>query len=465
MPRENYKFNFVYTGIFVLILYSCISFVILGNKSYYESWALITSVLATIEMLQQQYTLSHFKIPFTDFRRVFLIFHYVFFFGRIIVYGYMPNAFVFWDLIGRFNNETLLKMGLFSICAIQAIFIGLFYNKRSITFDNNIKSTSLRSVGFICLFIGVPSQLITDYYRIKSTYSAGSYGELQLNLGIIDDLSVLSISGIILLVCSNTLSKRIIRIMILSALSYFFFVMIFSGDRRYQMSAIICLFVLFIKKTESITINSPKRLFVIFICGLLTLNLLYIIRENRISNLRSIISEISNNPLRLLSFEAFFETLVEFGISFFSLCNIGKFFPSVYPFQLGRTFMYSFASLLPLGLMGDTSFYDYASYSTILNRDQKLRVGATLIGDFYSNFGWFSCIFILLFCIFISSLIFHKSKTGAQWDEARYFILYYVLASSVRATFAQEIRPIIIGILFPWILVYLFGARKRKNTD
>lgn len=446
---------FVIVNIIILFFSIIISFFFQGYSK--DNWACVLSLFTIIIFSFEIIQLIILKIPIMDFRFLFIIFNYLFVFGRIFLYAFTDGEYIFWDLSHKYTISNMVNMGLFALCSIQSIFIGFFLFSKSQISNQNINLSSYVADknmfigGLFCFFIGFPCSLYTDFAKIQSVSISSSYRTLEINVGIIDDLAILLIAGILLIACSNFLNRRCINIMIFSFLLYEITIMMMTGDRRYQISLVLCLAVFFIQ-INNIKV-SPLKVFLFFIISIMMLNFLYLIRSFRDGNLFELGSYILNNISSLFSMEVIYESMSEFGLSFYSLCNVGKYIPSYFPFQLGKTFIYSLAAILPLGLMSNNSFYDEASYSNIINNIEGSHVGCTLIGDFYINFGWFSICILILFSYILYFYLTKKTKLKSQFDLAKYYILFYIFISLPRATISQCVRMILFGVFAPYFII------------
>lgn len=455
------KFTFIFCNIGLLIIFILISCIVYNYDYATKNWAAVVSTIAIVEIIAQISQMLILNIDVIDFRVVFIVLHYLFMFGRVFIYGYLPKMDVFWDQRYRYQSSALLLSGLYCICAIQGLFLGLLFGFSDKTSDSQIsnefgnsKSKTIYFAGIVCLLIGLPCSLITDRARIITTYYSNTYRSIDVGLGIIDDLASLFIVGIILLLSSNCLKKKSEKFISLLTIIYYIFVMMFSGDRRHQITAILVLVVLCCKKYELLKRMRITTYILLGIFSIIMLNFIYIIRDFRDTSLQSIFPYISENFMELFSLNAVKETLIEFGISFYSICNVIKYVPSTISFQYGKGFISALLSLLPTGLMKNGELMDtQISLSALINKMEGNPVGASLIGDFYINFGFLGCVLIVIFGRIMDRIMRKRSKLGSEWSVARYYILYYVFLTLVRATFAQCIRMTVVNVIFPMFII------------
>ena len=455
---------FLIGNLILLLFYLISSKVCIDNYNAIHNWKNVVGIFLLIQLFIHLVEIIYFKIRFIDFRVMFILFCYLFIFGRIYLYAFTDGSFIFWDLEKNYTSLNMLSMGMYGLCGIQSLFLGFFIKNRD-NFNNleriikeisDNKSNLLFYIGVFCFIVGLIATLYTDYTKIISTQTINSYRNLELDIGLIDDLAILYLSGTIMIIWSNYLSKKSQIIFITTILIYNLVVMMLSGDRRYQMSAVIMLLVLIMYKYDF-----KFNVFKLILFGLITLiilNLLYIIREFRDGELSNILMYVFSNLDQLFSLNALYETLSEFGLSFYSLCNVGKYIPSYFSFQYGYTFVVSLTAILPLGLM-NSSFFESASYSNIINNIEGSHVGATVLGDFYINFGWFSIPLLILFGYLIYKIMYTSYNKNKQWMIIKFFILFYIFISLPRATISQTIRMIFIGVFIPYFLCTIFRRR------
>ena len=103
----------------------------------------------------------------------------------------------------------------------------------------------------MCLTL--PFRLFEDIKAILETQTFKTYSALTSTSGITDDIAALFVPAVIYIVAGISDKKsnnRISKIILLSTIFYFIAVMVLTGDRRYQTTAIISITLCYIYSTE-----------------------------------------------------------------------------------------------------------------------------------------------------------------------------------------------------------------------
>lgn len=431
------------------------------------NWSEMAFYFSIVSIIANILTIVHLKIKISDFRVSFLALTYIFMFGRIWLNYLNLDADIFWVLHKFFDIDTMFKASLFTICCTQALFIGLFIQRK---YDNDEKHSELKhkseqsdvallTTAFILLVIGIPCRLITDINAVISTAATGNYNSITVQSGLVDDFAHLFIPGLLCFFECRPKSKNLIIVFVMV---YYVAIMSVTGDRRYYVAGILALGAYFLFHSErKKRKKNPLLILGLIIFAMVFLNFLQIVREMRLGDLGSISSFISNYGSDFFVFDdLLFEVLAEFGISFFSLVSIISNIPNVLPYQLGMSFIRTIPSVLPIGsIFGD--FFEKASPSTIINAYTGYPVGATLFGDLYANFN----LLAVPLCIYVGMKI-HKIFSKKMQDKSSlgvvlYYSSYYILINLVRSTIFEVFRTYIWCTFIPIIIYKLC----KKNYD
>lgn len=426
----------------LLLLFSLLSW----DDSYIiKNWAFTASLLAIFFILIHVISFYNKKVHYTDFRLWFLILSYLFMFGRVFLHGFNLDSEVAWNLMYRYPQAVLYHTSLYILSFMQCLFIGFFFfnsNKKNDPINAQIAempyNKTLYTVGLMIFLFSIPNRLLTDVTMILQAQTTGSYLTLEHYSGLADEFAFLMIPGIIYIISSGKLNRKKSLIILAAAILYFVGVMILSGDRRYQTSAIVALTFFYLR------IFKPKlswqAICAYGLFAILLLNLLAAIRNIRAGNLTSLSDFFLNYGSEILSASVLIETLSEFGLSFFSVVNVINYIPYYFSYQYGMTFL---LALLLCGLPVGSWFTDLleqASFSNIINKMDGTPVGASFIGDCYINFGWFSLGIGLLFGILCKKLLNMSKASSSRLECAKYYQLFYVFIILVRATFGEAVR-------------------------
>ena len=304
-------------------------------------------------------------------------------------------------------------------------------------------------------------QVITDLYAIKSVQSTGSYSSIQVTSGLVEDFAIIFVPAVVYILISKQLEKKIARWLFIVIICYFIIEMILTGDRRYQIIGCIVVSLCYLK-TYSDKILSVRTILIIFV-AFLGLNIIYQLRKVRGGNLTGIVDFVQGMISDWGNSNILLETLKEFGVSFYSVVGIVKNIPSVIGFQKGLGFYGAIPSILPIGFIaGD--FFRKVSISNTINAMEGRPMGATLIGDFYANFGWISIPLVILFGFFIMRmLLLHRNDQN--YVQANYFSMMYIFMNLIRSSFYEIVRPAFVVLILPMFVLYLIKRKSDKNVQ
>ncbi|BCZ27055.1 hypothetical protein EUBC25_11420 [Claveliimonas bilis] len=444
----------------ILLLLSIFAW-IQWEKTYdSETWSRFITVISLSLLGYQLLYLKTMKVSFYDFRIWYMILSNLFMFGRIYVNVLdYDNILSSWSIF--YSNELLLKTALFVLVFHQAIFIGFNlghkkqYNYFKIKIEKN--SNKIYKCGLLLMVVGLPCRVITDLFAIRSVQATGSYTNIQVTSGLVEDFAILFVPAVVYILVSKCVEKRTARVIFIAVIIYFIIEMILTGDRRYQIIGCIVVSLCYLK-TYSEKILSAKSVFLV-LAAFFGLNVIFQLRKVRDGNLtgvmdffRGMIENTSNSNIIL-------ETLTEFGISFYSVAGVIKNIPSVIGFQNGLGFYGAIPSILPIGFMaGD--FFKKVSISNTINALEGRPVGATLIGDFYANFGWWSIFLVIIFG-YIAMRIILVHKNDEIYVQANYFSMMYVFMNLIRSSFYEIVRPTFVVLIFPMLILYLLKKKER----
>lgn len=470
MRMTNKKTIIMAINIVFLIAQVVISLHILSGDILCEKWSQPATIMSLVYAGIIILSFAVLKIKIYDFQFVFIILLYLFMYGRIWLNYLNMDDDLYWSLHVIFSKNVLLKASLYVSCAVTAVFTGLItkygvskkdYRIDEQSINNNSKTSFLYSASLLLLLVGVPCRLFMDLKSVVEAQNAGgTYLGLSDYTGIIDDLAVLFIPGLLCLMERKNRRERFAIAVIVIA--YSVLVMILTGDRRYYVSGILAIgFYVAYKEREGFKRHKVLALFTVLL-SLIFLNLLQIIREIRAGNLVSVTEFIGTYGYRMFDFSTLvFDVLGEFGISFYSVCNIVENIPKALPYQYGLTFARTIPSFLPVGfLFGD--FFLYANPSSIINVSNGRYLGSTLIGDMYANFGF---VFGIVFCFAFSALlsfIFKKCKRcNGGLHLIMYYSLFYFLINLTRCSVFESYRETIWTCLILYLIYYRYSKKTR----
>lgn len=455
-----------FLNILILVFISLLSILAIkydiGN---YSNWETILGWSAICLLVVQIISLLLVDINFTDVQFFFLLFFYLFMFGQIILKGVLgvdtieSTGHVQTLMDSRYTDQNMMYSAIFILCCIQGLVCGFLAKPSPMPQVAEMSSSNtLLYTGIGILLFAVPCQLLYCIQMISVAQTSASYEYLSSSTGLIDDFANFTVPGFICLFFSKKLSKCKLTILMLLLVVYYAVVMICTGDRRYQVVSIIVLALAYIKINRIKFSYKYVPLIVVAIWGL---NLLTVLRNIRYGGLVSIGEFFTNYASDVFSLGGgvIGQTLYEFGGSFYTVCLALKFVPEMITFRFGTTILSGIISIIPLGFFYQQSaIYSYGRIAQDLMDLGNTTVGASVMQDFFTNFGWSGGIIATFFLGLIISRLFRVTdkgiKSGLYW--VKYYTLFYALIHLPRASFTEVIRTGVWGIAFLY-LVYGFA--------
>lgn len=400
------------------------------------------------------------KVEYNNLTLWFVGLSYFFMYGDIFIKKLKWNIELDWNPILYYSDEVLFKSAYYINLCLLSLTLGSLLmtssSDKNLSFSKKCNKSKYR-IGLILMIIGFLSNLFTAVKIILVTQSVGSYGVIDVDTtGIMDDLGFLFIPGVLYLLYSKKLNKKKTFFIIFCTILYFLFYMLLSGNRKIQIFSIISLILAYMKmKNYKINI---KRLFFIGIGSVFFLDIIYIIREYR-TNLNVIFQELIKSFVNFDIIKKLIgESILEMGISFCSVASIITCVPSIFDYELGKTFLRTIPSCLPIGWLFP-NFFSKATSTFVINNYMKLPVGDSLLGDFFWNFGWGGILIAFLFGILLGKI----SKNFYLNKEEVYFSLFFTILPGVRTGFFELFRPIVIVTMVPLILRYILNFKLLKK--
>lgn len=404
----------------------------------------------------------------TNFTLWYIFCSYIFMFGHVYTDIFELETVLLWNPSVFFSEGEKFQGAVFALLSLTAICLGYFCSTDiNVKIDKSLYERSIHNkneaiLGWTCFIIGFTCNLLNFIMVIGKTYASGSYLtyiSASANIGLLDDFAYLLIPGVIYILCGRTLTKYKEITFISCVIGYLTLTMILSGSRKNQLFAILTICICYYGTRIEKKINI-RRLFVISTIGVLFLNLIYIIRENR-TELNTIVPLYLNSLVEMKFIKQILgETLTESGLTFYSVVSIIRCVPGVFPYECGMTILRTLPSALPIGwLLGE--FLNKGASTYVINRYTGIPVGASIIGDLYWNFG---CIGGIL-SSFAVGIIFSKiSKMMYRGNEKEpiYYAVFYVLMIGLRAGFFEIFRPLVMVTVVPYIINILLKMKIKR---
>ncbi|WP_336776026.1 O-antigen polysaccharide polymerase Wzy [Paenibacillus sp. MMO-58] len=422
-----------------------------------SNWAIEISIIVLCVIIYQEILMFVRGITYRDFMFWFISFQYIFLFGRIFIKATGIDAHIMWELFRYYSDLSSYKTALYLLTYSQAIFTGMamitinrtqsaaLLEKKNRKYDAN----KMYFIGMNILILTAPIKLYCNVMLIMAQ-KAGSYTGVSSVNGFISALSWMPIVGFVILICSNRISKKKVKLMIALFLVYEVFYMVASGDRRQEIIGILTITLCYVQHYKYRM--KIKSAFAFIIVGLFVLNFLATIRTGRIDGFNSI-SNFLYTFIKVGENNVIVETLGEFGITFFTINSAVQYYPDQFSYVLGLGYLAGILIIIP-GL-STMLFPDIIYNGNIVDKlyyyDGR-PLGGSIAQDFYANFGVYGVVAAVVFGIVLSKLIARKSNP-AQIDTARHYIFFFICLNYIRAGFYEVSRP----IAYALILIFLFG--------
>lgn len=451
---EKYKLMYIFAfAIFIIVFLTWSSGTwndLHGNnyESFIFPWVIASLVfnIASIILLK--------KATYIDIGLIFISSSYLFMFGRVFLNEEGGKTTLLWDPSIYFSEIEKFHSSIYVIVCLTFLTLGYVLDQNINYSNSDINNENVGGLyyklGWVYFCIGSIANFLNSAQIIAATVASNNYiSYITVNTtGIFDDLAYLLVPGVVYLLSSKLLAREKAFALSAFTITYFIITMIFSGSRKIQLFAILTIVLCFLwtQKRKKISI---VRLLGVVVGGILLLNLVYVIRETRF-NLNEVLPTFfeSLSNFKFLG-SIFGETFAESGLSFFAVVAVVSNVPSVFPFELGMTFIRTIPSALPIGwLVGD--FFNKAASTYVINTYTRLPVGASIFGDFYWNFGFIGGVICCL--IFGLSLSKFANKSISKGKAPIYFSVFYIIMIGLRAGVFELFRPLVMVTLVPYII-------------
>ena len=454
-------------NVFVLIL--LIIFAITNWNVYYpnHSWTTKISIVSIALLIYQLTAMKMNKIKIYDFRIWFTILQYLFIFGRIYLNALNLDEEIFWNLMNYYDDIYMSRAALYALVFVQCIYLGMFFSNGKSNVNEKVESAKkipskkLLFIGIVMLIISIPFRFYNDYLTIIAQRSANAYVSIAVDNAFFYALGLLVPVGFIYIIVSEKLSKRKLDMILVIYAVYTIVVMMFSGDRRYAITSFIAIILCYIK-TLNIKIGI-KKIIVYGIIGMFALLILAAIRNARLYVINSF-SDFFDMFVELITKSNFiYETLSEFGLTFFIYVAVIEFFPSQFSFKLGSTYLFAPFTVIPMSGYFFPGVQEAVSAHFDCKSITHQSLGAALGEELFANFG-FVAPAIAILCGVILSFIMKESKisnTGNKQKIANYYSFFYILVNLVRASTTEIFRLAVYAMVFPWIIGLFYKEKER----
>ena len=429
-----------------------------------SDWVITISYLALFLLAYQAVVMiGILKVKYTDFLLWFILLEFIFLYGRIWVKALGKDDLVAWHLFNAFDDLTCYKAALFCLAYSQAIFFGSFLFENSVSERKmkrsleNYSPMLLYKIGWVFFALTFPVKLYSNLIMIAAQKVAGDYVATGITNGLVGAISYLPVIGLIIILCSQVLSRTKVRRLFYIYLAYEVFYMVFSGDRRQDFIGIIT-WTLCYMQIYNVKMNLRKIVKYV-LAAFIVLIFLATIRTGRsdgfngINSFFELFEQVAQNDLLV-------ETLGEFGGTFFTVTNVIKYYPERLFFLGGLSLLGSLLIVVP-GIM--TSLFPKLFYYTEINYRCKdfngLATGGSLPQDMYANWGLWGVFFAIIAGVIIAKVMTRDDENLSPYETAMYYARFYIFMNLVRAGTIELGRPLV----YTYVLVYLLGYVLRDK--
>lgn len=437
-----------------------------------DSWATFLTMLG-LPIAAYQLCYSLWRCGLTDFRTWFVGLSWGFMFGHVWLIGLGRTDLLFWNLIERYDSELLWRTGLYVLCYMQAIFTGLNLCHANSSFRlerdglvgvPDVGHRTLLAVGWTLVVFALPFRLYADATNVIAAQQSRTFLAVTNAHGPADDFANLIVPGLVALMAGWRANPRRALCLLLVATAYYLGVLTLTGDRRYNVTAILALVLSYVY-LRSIRIGLVRGILLIS-GGAVVLNLLAYVRTIRQGQLIGL-GDLSRNFGELVSRNPLIESMAEFGVSFLSVALAVQLVPLEVPFQFGFSFVGAGITLLPAGWMFGDMLSLVSVVGVLIDIDGH-PVGSSLPAELYANFGWFGILGALIAGRVLFAIFYSFSRHHRPSHVVIYYSLFYILINLPRSSFVEVFRASLLVWLVPLALMLLYShmwRNSRKTTN
>ena len=419
-------------------------------------------VFQTLQMILLKFKLSNFIV-------VYSILQFVFLYGRIVLKYFNLDSINGWNLFAYYSPMLVYQSVFFSLCFSQGIFLGfliwgfpkLQYRTNTLTKNKKYSSYQMKIVGIAVLLICLPFLAYTNYATILAQKSSEYVAVPQIS-GYIVAVSQVFFAGIIMLIISPSLSRKKTNLLVAMYFIYGLIYMILSADRRQIIITFIVTALVYFDSYK-VKIN-VKKIILILLVSLLLLNLLTSISSVRMDGI-TLDNVMKQFYFQLTSENIFVKTISEFGNTFFTLPSAMTFYPEQLHFLYGKTYIFSFLVAIPgISQFIFTNAFNSTLIFGILQNLDGNPLGGSLPQDLYVNFGISGILLSPILALILSKFL-NRKENPTKFDQAMYFISFYLLLNFVRTGFLESVRSYLYAIILVYFLFFIVHSLTMSSPS
>lgn len=463
-----------YKDLFVLLVSYCFNILLIAITFSMDSilnldkWLLYFSIISVIQLLMTIVLLKVLKEHIISFSVIFIVLSYLFHFGQIILMGFKVEIEFIRNILAYVAVEDFKDASLFSFYVQIMLSLGVItlmtikknpelLLKRKKDFEITKQLNILNKIGIIFIAVGFFPKIYIDLTEISLFYTEGYLATYDTGVdGYLYLVSKFMNIGIYLVIIANHKKEKLAMCILFMAGGYQFFSML-SGGRGESILNIIVLLFLYFKFFGNINF---KKMSIYFLVGYLILLVLNVIREIRLLN------NISSNDIILIVkdtslLQPIFETLNEFGSTFFTVCLTVMYGKSFIDISWGENYIVTALMLLPV-LGSSEGIMTSAVYLYNLPINTNLYLGGSYIGELYYSFGNMGIVFAFLIGIIIGTISLKIKKFFVEEEYLKLSILIVFVPKIlwwIRDYFAFAVKEFVWSSLVIFILYQILRKK------
>lgn len=403
----------------------------------------VISGLSFFLIFIQFYQLKYVNVKLISSVGAFLLGCNIFSFGEFYVCFFGHEDLLVYPTWFSSNLDIKFRTGFYMLAAIQCAFSGIFayftFSKRNIkekTVKYDLTNRQWVKIGLVFLVVGLPCRLYWDYLNMLLGSSNNMYSGGASVSGLLDDLQVLFIPGLICVLHGLRKKKTLVLSIIGVVMAMEVLVMATSGNRRLYITSLIGLIFYFYY--EYPWEKHAKWKIVLFgFWGIIILNYLELIRKYRFLGLgANFFNAISVSDLFSLDF--LWDSLAEFGLTSHAIYYDFLYVTRFADFYLGKTFLTAIVYIIPIGFIINVN----KQAASIIERLSGSAVGGSMINDLYINWGWAGLAVAPLVGYFISRLGYRSVERGKiSFENIYMFFVFPMILGYARGDIYEVLRP------------------------
>lgn len=464
-----------------LIVFLAFKLIFFGDKLFYNYKIIrVTSIAGIILLTVSLLSWKQIHGEFINAYTIYLIICYLFMYGQCFLWAFGLD--VNNDLRDKFSSDQIIRAQVFTLFGLLFFHLGaLFITTRSkyvslvsrlVSKNNDLyKVNSLRKTGVVLFLISLIPFIINMTQKVEKAKSFG-YGALYdfsytrtHTSTLMDVLSSLLISAILCLAVGFNKNK-IMKILILTIIMLIIMINLFIGTRFEAYSLTICILLIWLHQKKKVNMHNKIAIYLII---LLLIQLIPIIRSFRNQDNRDIGDFIRVVRRDFFNYSYLIDGVSELGGSMFPLISTMEIVPSTYPYRLGKTYFFSFLTIVPnIGLWDVHIGYLEANVNDWLQNVLGLSYGPgySMVAEAYINFGWLGLIFLFLLGAFIGGLLYLINKRTLNDKPTLYIIIIVFLYFSIittRNSFVANIRALFYYSFPIYLTSKILSSAEKKN--